>query len=746
MPTIAKQSRTISKQHAPVMRDGERPATSSAMLIKRRSFLLGSAGLMLAGCDLLGIKAKDPVPAGKLGAYIEIFDDGSVAITTPGAEMGQGVSSTLPKIIAEELGADWEKVETRLSGANPAFAKPNGRQISANSDAVTSYYEPLRKVGAAAREMLATIAAERWGIGIEDISVADGVLTNAKSGDTLGFADVAEAASALPIPQEPKLKNPENFELIGKVTPRKDIPPKVMGTAVFGIDVEFPDMLFAAIKHVPVTGAKLGAFDAENAKGMSGVVEIVPLDKAVAVIAQSYWQAQQAVNTITFDISDAVKVNSDELMATFRGELDSDKDKLPFPTGGWPPNLIHSAELDEINAALANSSRRLQFDYSVPYLAHAALEPMCATAIVEPGRCEFWAPTQAAESIPPEVAAATGIPEADVIVNRTYIGGGFGRKNDRDFIVQTAKIAQAKPGRHVKLIWSREQDTKHGHYRAALAVRSKVGLTSDGGISALHSRAASQAMTTGFLRFEGLADPSIIAGLISPDYKIGTKRIDAAELEGPIPTSYWRSVTASSNGFFNEALINDVAHELGRDPYEYRREQLIESPRGIAVLDLAAEKGGWDKTKPEGHGRGIAYASGWNSHIAQVIEVSVKDKQLVVEKVTCAFDCGLAVDPDNVISQIEGGIIFGLSAALFGKITWKDGVVEQSHYGDYPVVTLANAPEIKVHLISSPDQIGGVGEAGVPAVAAALTGAIRDATGNVIRNLPIVDAGYEVRR
>ncbi|WP_394728798.1 molybdopterin cofactor-binding domain-containing protein [Altererythrobacter sp. GH1-8] len=723
---------------------------SREILVRRRSFLLGSAslsaGFMLAGCDVLGIGARDPVPAGKLGAYIEIFDNGAVAITTPGAEMGQGVSSTLPKIIAEELGADWEKVEIRLSGFNPVFAKPNGRQISANSDAVMSYFEPLRNVGAAARQMLTTAAAAQWNVPVDEVDVAKGVLTHRGTGKTLGFGDVAEDAAKLPIPENPQLKDPENFELIGKVTARKDIPPKVMGTAEFGIDVELPDMLHAAVRHVPVTGAKLGNFDASKARSMPGVVEIVPLDKAVAVIAESYWQAQQAVNTITFETPQEGRVDTDQLMKSFRKELDNDRNKLPFPVGGWPPNLIQSAELAEVNAAINNSARQLQFEYSVPYLAHATLEPMCATALVEPGRCEFWAPTQSGESIPRDVSAATGIPAKEIIVNRTYLGGGFGRKNDRDFLIQAAQIAQAKPGRPVKMIWSREQDMKHSHYRAGIAVRSKVGLAPDGAMAAVHSRAASQAMTTGFLRFEGLADPSIIAGLISPDYNVGTKRIDAAELEAPIPTSYWRSVTASSNGFFTEALINDIAGELGRDPYQYRLEQMIENPRGAAVLKLAAEKAGWTAPKPNGTGRGIAYASGWNSHIAQVIEVSVKDKQVEIEKITCAFDCGLAVDPDNVIAQIEGGIIFGLSAALFGKITWKEGQVEQNHYADYPVVTLANSPRIDVHLIATPEELGGVGEAGVPPVAAALTGAIRDATGEAIRDLPIVDAGYWVQR
>lgn len=721
----------------------------SLLEMRRRAFLLGGSGLALGlvagGCTKLGFGAQESDPGNKIGAFIEIGNDGHVTIVTPGAEMGQGVSSSLPKIVAEELGADWAKVEVRLSGVNPAFNDPRGRQRSANSDAVTSYFEPLRKVGASAREMLVAAAAARWQVDPATIKVENGVLTNSENGQELNFGDVAEDAAKLPIPEEPKLKDAKDFTLIGKVGLRKDIPAKVFGTSVFGMDLDLPDMLYAAVKHVPVAGAVLAGFDAETAKGMAGVREIVPLENAIAVIADSYWQAQQAVDTIELKESAGERVDTDELMKTFRTALDDDDNTLPFPVGGTFENLIMSAEQSEIDKLLARAPIKFEQEYSVPYLAHATMEPMCATALIESDRCEIWAPTQAADRIPPEVAAATGLLESAITIHRTFIGGGFGRKNERDFIIQATLIAQAKPGRPVMLVWSREQDTQHDYYRPATVVRSRAALKSDGTILAIHGRAAGQTLTTGVdMRWEGFADATIVGGMLLPDYDMGTSRIDMVEVPAPIRTGYWRSVSLSNNGFFAEAVINDIAAQLGRDPLEYRLELLRESPRAEAVIKLAAEKAGWGRPKLANVGHGIAFTHAWNSHCAQVVEVTVTGKQVVVNRIVCAFDCGTQVEPDNVAAQIEGGIVFGLSAALFGKINFRDGAVVEQSFADYPVVTMANMPEIEIHMIKSEGEIGGVGEAGVPAVAPALTAAIFDATGDNIRNLPITESGYEV--
>lgn len=724
-------------------------ADKAFLEMRRRAFLLGGSGLALGlvagGCTKLGFGAEEAGPGNKIGAFIEIGNDGRVTIVTPGAEMGQGVSSSLPKIVAEELGADWAKVEVRLSGVDPAFNNPRGRQRSANSDAVTSYYDPLRKVGASAREMLVAVAATRWQVDADTITVENGVLTNKESGEKLAFGDVAEDAAKLPIPEEPTLKDPKNFTLIGKTSPRKDIPAKVFGTTVFGMDLVLPDMLYAAVKHVPVAGAVLAGFDAETAKGMPGVKEIVPLENAVAVIADTYWQAQQAVDTIELKESQGERVDTDELMKRFRNALDDDDNTLPFPVGGTFDDLILSAEQSEIDQLLARGPIKFEQEYSVPYLAHATMEPMCATALIEADRCEIWAPTQAADRIPPEVSAAIGLAESAITVHRTFIGGGFGRKNERDFIIQAALIAQAKPGRPVMLIWSRQQDTQHDYYRPATVVRSRAALKSDGTILAVHGRAAGQTLTAGVaMRWEGFADATIVGGMLLPDYEMGTARIDMVEVPVPIRTGFWRSVSLSNNGFFAEAVINDIAAQLGRDPLEYRLALLRESPRAEAVIKLAAEKAGWGKSKPANVGRGIAFTHAWNSHCAQIVEVTVTNKRVVVNRIVCAFDCGTQIDPDNVVAQIEGGIVFGLSAALFGEINFRDGAVVEESFADYPVVTMANMPEIEVYMIQTEGEIGGVGEAGVPGVAPALTAAIFEATGDHIRNLPITKAGYEV--
>lgn len=718
------------------------------MPMPRRTFLLAGGGLALAvvsgACAKIGVGAQEAGPASQFGAYVEIGRDGHVVIVTPGAEMGQGVSSSLPKIVAEELGADWDKVEVRLSGADPAFNSPAGRQRSANSDAVTTYYALLRKVGASAREMLVTAAAARWQVDPASVSVENGVLFSRATAQSLTFGDVAEEAARLPVPEAPTLKSPESFKLIGTYSPRKDIPAKVFGTAVFGMDVVLPGMLYAAVRHVPVAGAILAGYDANGADAMPGVRKIVALENAVAVIADSYWQAQQAVDVIELNQAQGDRVDTDELMTRFRAGLDEDSKALPFPVGGTLEKLIMSAPQPEVDALLKAAPIRFEQEYSVPYLAHATMEPMCATAQIKGDGCEIWAPIQSADRIPPEVAAATGLPESAITLHRTYIGGGFGRKNERDFVIQAALIAQAMAGQPVMLVWSRQQDTQHGYYRPATVVRSRAAVQPDGKILAVHGRAAGQGLTTGLaMRWKGFADPAVVGGLLLPDYQMGTARIDMVEYMLPIRTGYWRSVSLSNNGFFAEAMVNDIAAQLGRDPLEYRLALLNDSPRAEAVLKLAAQKAGWGQPKAANVGRGIAFTHAWNSHCAQVVEVTVENKRLVVNRIVCAFDCGMQIDPDNVIAQIEGGIVFGLSAALFGKINFRDGAVVEESYADYPVVTMANMPSIEVHLLRTDGQIGGVGEAGTPAVAPALTAAIHDATGVTIRNLPVVEAGFE---
>jgi isoquinoline 1-oxidoreductase beta subunit len=721
-------------------------AGAPAFSANRRQVLAGG-GLMLGLAVAPGAQAALTPVRGEAGgaalnAYVSIAADGVITIVTPGAEMGQGVYQGMPKIVAEELDADWSRVLVKLSPAGAVFNSPvNKRQRSANSDGIMSYYEGLRRVGATARAMLVSAAAQRWKVDPSTVKTRESRLIHPDGKTSLSYADVATAAAALPVPAEVALKDAGAFTLIGKDFARKDIPAKVMGTAVFGMDLEMPGMLYAALRHVDVAGAKLASFDAAKAQGMPGVRKVVQVGEAVGVIADSYWQAQQAADALELTAGEGERAESEAIRARILKALDATEGVLPFPVGfaGGKPDFGAAPEV--IDAAIAGAAHSFDFVYEVPYLAHATMEPLCCTAKVENGKCEIWGPLQCADAVPPDVAKAIGIPAEAVTVNRTFIGGGFGRKNERDFVIESVLLAQAMPGRPVMMVWSRSEDMRNDYYRPAFAARMRAGVDKDGKVLAMHGRIAGQSLiTTAPMRRPGMADFGMAGDLISNKYPSGPARVEAVEIEAPLRTGYWRSVSASQNGFFQEAFVDEIAAKLKRDPLAYRRQQVAEDPRSVAVLDLLAQKSGWADKRAKGTGIGCSLMTGWNARCAQAIEVEVSDKTLMVKRIVCVFDCGQVIDPDNVVAQMEGGIVFGLSAALFGKITVKEGVVEQSSFADYPVVLLRSAPKIEVHLVKSGAGIGGVGEAGVPGVAPALTGAIFAATGKRLRTLPINDA------
>lgn len=711
----------------------------------RRGFLALGGGLAVGVTLGVSVSADAKTSPDALNAYVSIKPNGEVEIVTPGAEMGQGVADALPRIVAEELDADWSRVTVRLSGANPAFVARNKRQRSANSDGVTSYYDILRQVGASARAMLVTAAATRWGVDPASIATQDGRLTHGATGRTLGYGDVAADAARLPVPATVTLKDAKTFRLIGANFPRKDIPAKVNGTAPFGMDLVLPDMLYATIRHVPVAGGTLVPVAPEPALAIAGVRKVVPVGNAVGVIADRYWQAQKGALALDVAAEPGPRIDSATLRQRIAAGLDRSEGWLPFPIGFEAQKPVPGASSEAVEAALAAAPKKVEATYAVPYLAHAALEPLCCTAVVRSDSCEIWGPLQCADVVAPELAKITGLPAEAITVNRTYLGGGFGRKNERDFVHQAVRLAMAVPGRPVMLIWPRDEDMRNDFYRPAFAARLTAGVAPDGSIAAMRGRISGQPLSTmSQFRFPGLADGAVAGGLLSPDYRLGVQRIDAVEIDGPVRTGYWRSVSGSQNGFFSEAIIDEIAAKLKRDPLEYRLAIAKDDARTYAVLKRVGEKADWGKPMPKGHGRGIALATGWGSRCAMVVEVVIDGKTLRVDRIVCAFDCGQQIAPDNIVSQLEGAAIFGLSAALFGKITIKDGAVVEGSFGDYPVLLMRSAPRIEVHLVSSDAPVGGVGEAGVPAIAPALCSAIHAATGRRIRALPIIDAGFEV--
>jgi isoquinoline 1-oxidoreductase subunit beta len=724
-------------------------------MITRRDFLqvsMASAGGLLVACQSVepptGADAATlapPVPVGptRFGVYVEITPQNRVVVTTPQSEMGQGVHDGLPKLVAEELDADWSLVDVRLPTADDAFINPiTKRHRTANSESTVVYYDLLRKAGATAREMLVAAAAVAWGVPAVECTTGGSRVTHAASGRSATYGELAAAAATQPVPAAPRLKDPSQFRLVGKSTPRKDTPAKVDGSAVYGIDVRLPGMLHAALRRAPTVDAKLVGFDREAALKLPGVVDAFAIPDGIAVVAASTWQARKAAEALeaTFDDSAVRSLDSASIRERMLAALDDDAAAQPGrPAFGGPPY-----DKAKALAAIAAAPVRKDWTYEVPFLAHAALEPLCATAIVVDGRCEVWAPTQQPDRSRDAMAQITGLPREQCQLNVTFLGGGFGRKWETDFVRQAVQIANQVKGRPVKLTWTREQDFQHDRYRPAHIVRTRVGLGKDGALLGMHTRTTGISMwkQQGRPAIPGMGDLFALGMLINDRYAFPNKFADYVETPDPIPVGTWRSVSASMNTFFSESAIDDVGSVARRDPLEMRLAMLANDPRAQAVLKLAAEKAGWGRRLPKGRGMGIALGMGFDSYCAEVIEVSVTAGKVKVERIVCAFDCGTMVDPRNVEAQVEGGIVWGLSAARDGQIGFENGAVTQTNFHLGPIIRFNETPPIEVHLVQSNHKPGGCGEASVPPVAPALASAIFAATGKRPRRLPIVEAGF----
>ena len=668
-----------------------------------------------------------------LNAWIRIAPDDTVTLVLSQSEMGQGVYTSLPMILAEELECDWDKVRIEMAPVGEAYQNPAFHlQGTGGSTSVRAFMQPLRQAGAAARAMLVQAAAERWGVPAAECHASGGRVVHGPKGQIASYGQLAAAAAALKPPAEPPLKRESEFHLIGQPVPRLDLPDKVRGTATFGIDVRLHEMVYATIRQSPVFGGKVQSIaNRAEVESRRGVLAVVPLDDAVAVVAEHFWQAKTAADVLDVAWTEGAGAGVDDaaIMALFRSRIDGD--------------AAVSAERGKVDEALAGAAKVVEAEYALPFLAHATMEPMNATAHVTPGRVEIWAPTQGQGPLAGALAQIYQLPPEAIVIHTTFLGGGFGRRFELDFALQAAAISKAA-GRPVQLIWTREEDMQHGFYRPASLNRIQVGLDNGGRVIAWKHRCVSPSiMSRVFPQFvkNGL-DPISLEGASDKPYGIPNFKVDYVLQNTHVPVGFWRSVGHSFNAFVFESMLDEVAHAAGRDPYELRRELLAEHPRELALLDLVAEKAGWSSPlapiQGARRGRGIVLHESFGSLVAQVAEVTVRDDgMLKVDRIVCAVDPGVVVNPDTIDAQMRGGIVFGLSAALMQKITIEQGRVVEANFDSYPLASMTDVPAIEVHIAPSGEAAGGIGEPATPPVAPALGNAIFAATGKRIRTLPI---------
>ncbi len=676
-------------------------------------------------------------------AFLRIDSNGIVTIWVHQSEMGQGVHTALPMLVAEELEADWSTIRVEQADSHPT---KYGAQMTGGSSAVRSSWQPLRKVGATGRYMLIQAAAQQWGVDPSSCHARNGEVVHDATGRRLPYGDLAAAAAALPVPEDPPLKDASAFRFIGKRMPRTDTPLKVDGSATFGIDVRVPNMRFATVIRSPVFGGTLTGFDAAAAKRVAGVRDAFKLDAGRVSFNSFIPGFPQAVV-----LDDRIVVTGDNTWAAFQGAkaVDARWDNSAFSMSS-PDITRHHEELcagegvvvqtyGDAAAHLAGAAKRIDATYEVPYLAHATMEPMNCTADVRSDRCEIWAPTQDPQSAQLAAAELTGLPVEKITVHVTFLGGGFGRRAEQDFVADAVQ-ASMHAGAPVQVTWTREEDTQHDCYRPSTYNKLSAGIDAGGRPVAWTHRMAGPSIVERFFGVTlppGQADFAAIEGAANIPYDIPNVHVDSCKSDVPVPVGWWRSVGSSQNAFVTECFIDEVAHAAGVDPYEFRRTLLADHPRHKGVLELAAAKAGWGTPLPEGRARGIAVAESFGSFAAQVAEVSVSGGKVKVHRVTCAVDCGKLVNPDTIEAQMQGAIVYGLTAALKGEITIENGRVRQSNFHDYQPLRMREMPKVDVHIVESTEDPGGIGEPGTPPIAPAVANAVFAATGPSICKLPI---------
>lgn len=689
--------------------------------LDRRDFLrktAAGAGGLLIGFYLPGrSRLKGAATASKLNAFVHVGADDNVTLFIHKAEMGQGTVTSLSMLLAEELECDWKKIRTEFPGVSREYGAFQGVVGSAS---IRSSWTSLRQAGAAAREMLITAAAQRWNVDRTKCRAENNAVINTETGQRASFGSLAEDASKLPVPANVPLKDPKQFRLIGKATRRLDTPSKVDGSATFGIDVRRPGMQYAVIARCPVFGGKLASLDASRAKAVPGVKSVVQISNGVAVLADNTWNAMEGRRAlaIQWDEGPTAAMNSTRLSQMLADKIQQ-------------PGAVARKDGDAA-AVIASAAKKIEAIYEVPFLAHAPMEPMNCAADVRADSCEVWASTQMQTPARDAAAKITGLNPEKVQLHTEFMGGGFGRRGQVDFIREAVEVSKIA-GVPVKVTWSREDDLQHDMYRPASACRFTGAVDADGWPVAITARIACPA----FGGLQNGVSRSGVEGVSTIPYSVANFLCDYHAVDAGIPVTYWRSVGYSQNTFFLESFIDELAALGGKDPLEVRLRLLANQPRLRAALELAADKAGWGKPLPAGRARGISVVNNVGSFTAQIAEVSAAAGKVRVHRVVCAVDCGQVVNPAGVEQQIQSAIVFGLTAALKSGITIDRGRVQQENFHQYEVLRIEEMPVIEVHTVASSASPGGMGEAGTPGIAPAVANALFAATGKRVRRLPI---------
>jgi isoquinoline 1-oxidoreductase beta subunit len=717
-------------------------------IMERRSLLKGALLVPLAP-TLAGAQQAAPPPPptiagsganagpGAIGAFLQIAPDGAVTLRTTTSELGQGTHTAHAQIIADELGCPLEAVRVVVGQPEPALRLAGVNEMYTGASFGIRSWEPrLRRGAAAARTVLVTAAAERLGVPAGELRVAEGRVAHAASGRALPFGELVATAAGLPLPEQPSLK-PREERTTGRNAPRPDIPPKTRGAATYGVDVRLPGMLFAVARLPDVFGAALESFDAAPALAVPGVTQVVPIPRGLAVVANTTWAAMRGAQAlrVTWRATPHDRLDSAGVSRQLREALDRPQAQRPRNDGDW-------------DAVKAGAARVVSAAYEVPYLAHAPMETENATVRITGDRAEIWAPTQHQDWCVRDVAQVLGIPAANVTMHTTFAGGGFGRRLHVEIAAQAAHVARAV-GRPVQLLWTRADEFAQGCYRPAFAAKMEAALDAAGRVTGFAIRGAGGSVMYDYrpwlFRNPNFVDPFALQSVTDTRYRFGQAfRAEYARVDLPPKVWLWRSVGSSQYGFFVESFLDEVAHAAGKDPLALRRELLAHDARALNVLNTAAERGGWGTPLPAGRHRGIAYMEAYGSLCAEVAEISLERGELKVHKVTVAIDCGDVVNPDTVAAQMQGSVVWALSAMKHERVTLKEGRAEQRNFDSYRIARMAEAPLVETHIIRSGQPLGGVGEPGVPPLAPAVCNAIFAATGRRIRMLPL--DGQELTR